>query len=118
MPRLLSSTKLMLPKKNRLDTKTVDAVFKMGSFINSPSLSFKFTKKSGSTPPQISFMAPKSLIKQAVGRNRLRRQGYSILEKHINSFPVGLVGVFIFKKSPVTQQDIENDVKNVLNKIN
>jgi ribonuclease P protein component len=108
----------MLPKKNRLDKKAIEKVFTKGIFINSPTLSFKFVKNPGSIPPRLSFVVPKSLVKGAVGRNKLRRQGYLRVEKYITSLPIGLSGAFVFKKVPTTQKDFENEIKNIIDKIN
>ena len=115
----------MLPKKNRVDKKSIDEIFKAcppigreGSFINSNSLTFKFLLKNGSKIRRISFIAPKNVAKFAVKRNLLRRRGYSALEKHIKQFPFGLLGVFIFKKPLNSVLEIENEIKNILNKIN
>ncbi|KKQ21388.1 MAG: Ribonuclease P protein component [Candidatus Nomurabacteria bacterium GW2011_GWA1_37_20] len=107
----------MLPKKNRADKKAVEEIFKKGKFIDSLNLTFKFLI----TPEKerkISFIAPKSIAKKAVERNYLRRLGYSALEKILNNFPAGIMGVFIFKRYENNILIIENEVKNILNKIN
>lgn len=107
----------MLPKKNRVDKKGVDLIFKKGDFIASPSFTFKFIKTSVSKK-QISFIAPKSIAKLAVKRNSLRRKGYIALKKHLNQFPFGILGVFVFKKPEEDILKIENEIKKILNKIN
>ncbi len=107
----------MLRKKNRADTKTVENIFKKGVFINTPNLTFRFIKSSSGTPPKISFVAPKSLVKTAVKRNSLRRRGYSALRKKINAFPLGLVGVLMFRKSEVGLPEVKSDIKTILSKI-
>jgi ribonuclease P protein component len=107
----------MLPKKNRADTKEVERIFREGKFINSLNLTFKFVFVSGNKR-KISFIAPKSVAKLAVARNLLRRKGYSALEKYLNQFPLGLLGVFVFKKSQTDIQIIENEIKTILAKIN
>jgi len=108
----------MLPKKNRVDTKMVGEIFKGGKFINSPNLTFKFILTHSSTSPRISFIAPKTVAKLAVKRSSLRRRGYNALRKSINDFPLGLLGVFIFKKYQNDISIIENEIKNILHKIN
>ena len=118
----------MLPKKNRADKKQIEEIFKKGKFINSPNLTFKFIVRAtcrtcGNSHmsdmwPQISFIAPKSVAKLAVKRNLLRRRGYSALAKHLDQFPDGLLGVFIFKKPLNSVLEIENEIKTILNKIN
>lgn len=108
----------MLPRKNRADKKIIEKVFKEGKFLVSESLTFKFILTNSPSAPRISFIAPKSIAKLAVKRNLLRRRGYSVLEKHINQFPLGILGVFIFKKPKDDILILENEIKNILNKIN
>ena len=107
----------MLPKKNRVIKKEVDLIFKQGRFITSPNLTFKYVKNQNQGV-KISFIAPKSVAKLAVKRNLLRRRGYSALGKHINQFPLGIIGVFIFKKYQDDISILENEIKNILAKIN
>jgi ribonuclease P protein component len=108
----------MLPKKNRVDKKGVDLIFKKGRFVGSPYFTFKFIKSDTSFEPRISFITPKNIAKLAVKRNLLRRKGYAVLKKYINQFPVGLIGVFVFKKFQVDNLIIEDEIKSILNKIN
>jgi len=107
----------MLKKINRADKKTVEKIFKEGKFLNSLNLTFKFFK----TPQagkKISVIVPKSVAKLAVKRNLLRRLGYKALEKHISDFPTGVMGVFVFKKYQEDTLMLENEIKNILTKIN
>ena len=61
---------------------------------------------------------PKNIAKFATKRNKLRRRGYTALRKFINEFPFGLVGAFVFKKQEEDVLILENEIKNILNKIN
>ncbi len=106
----------MLPKKNRADRKAVEKIFKEGKFINSQNLTLKFIK-SDSAVPQISFIVPKSVAKLAVKRNYLRRLGYSVLEKHLKELPP-ITGAFVFKKYQDDISILENEIKNIFNKLN
>jgi ribonuclease P protein component len=108
----------MLPKKNRADRKAVERIFKEGKFLNSPNLTFKFIKNNQPLAPQISFIAPKSIAKLAVKRNLLRRQGYDVLNKYINQFPLGTLGVFVYKKYQDDLLILEDEIKDILNKVN
>jgi ribonuclease P protein component len=108
----------MLPKKNRADKKAVERIFKEGKFINSSFLTFKFILNNNSTVPRISFIAPKSVAKLAVKRNLLRRIGYNALGKYLDQFPAGILGAFVFKKYQDDISIIENEIKNILSKIN
>ena len=106
----------MLPKKNRADKKAVERIFKEGRFLNFPNLTFKYLRSNGKDT-KISFIAPKNIAKLAVKRNLLRRRGYAVLRKYINDFPIGLLGVFLFKKYQDDLTIIESEVKNTLEKI-
>lgn len=114
----------MLPKRNRVVKREVDLIFKTcppngreGKFAISFSLTFKYLKNRVQGV-KISFIAPKSVAKLAVKRNLLRRRGYSALEKHISQFPLGITGIFIFKKYQDDILILENEIKTILSKIN
>ncbi|KKR79725.1 MAG: hypothetical protein UU24_C0003G0015 [Candidatus Nomurabacteria bacterium GW2011_GWA2_40_9] len=106
----------MLPKINRISTKQVEQIFKSGIFVNSEHISFKFIL-SNSNCPQISFIVPKTVSKSAVKRNLLRRRGYNAIQSHIHDFPLGIVGVFIFKKYQDDIQTLSNEIQTTLKKI-
>lgn len=108
----------MLPKQNRVDKKNIDLLFKEGKFLVSPSFTFKFILNTDNKEQRISFIAPKSIAKLAVKRNLLRRHGYEVLYKYIHQFPVGFLGVFVFKKFEDDISIIEDEIKKILNKIN
>lgn len=108
----------MLPKKNRVDTREIERIFKDSIFLSSTNLTFKYFKNNNNKEIKISFIAPKNIAKLAVQRNFLRRRGYSVLEKHIKIFPLGITGVFIFKKYQNDVLILENEIKTILAKIN
>ena len=108
----------MLKKINRANKKDIESIFEKGKFLNFPNLTFKFIMNNNSSIPRISFIAPKNIAKLAVRRNSLRRIGYNVLKKYIKQFPLGTVGVFVFKKYQEDVLIIENEIKNTLSKIN
>ncbi|HBB54393.1 TPA: hypothetical protein DEQ22_03140 [Candidatus Nomurabacteria bacterium] len=108
----------MLSKKNRVDKKAVERIFKEGKTLNFSCFSFRFILTNTPISPRISFVAPKDVAKLAVKRNSLRRRGYAVLKKHIKYFPAGLLGVFVFKRYQDDALIIENEIKNIVNKIN
>src|SRR4026208_2030615 len=107
----------MTPKKNRADRKAIEKIFKTGKFLTSPSLTFKFIRDN-SPAPRISFIVPKTVAKGAVQRNLLRRRGYVALGKYMGQLPGNIIGAFIFKKSTTLVKDLENEIKNILSKVN
>ncbi|MEO5635323.1 MAG: ribonuclease P protein component [Candidatus Paceibacterota bacterium] len=108
----------MLSKKNKVDKKTIEQIFKKGIFLNGIVLSFRFLNTSKEEKVRISFIVPKTVSKIAVKRNSLRRRGYAVLQKYMNDFPPGIVGVFTFKKYQDDNKIIENEIKQILSKIN
>jgi ribonuclease P protein component len=107
----------MLLKQNRVDTKTIEEIFKKGVFLNTPNLTFRFIKNTTTLPPRVSVIAPKTIAKGAVGRNLLRRRGYRILKGKLKEFPLGLVGVLVFKNKEATSEVLAKDLELILKKI-
>jgi len=108
----------MLPKKNRLDKKAVDRIFKEGKSFNSSVFNFKFIKHSSSLSVGIAVIVPKSVAKLAVRRNSLRRKGYMVVAKEFSGLPPGLSGIFVFKKYEDNLSKIENEIKNLVSLAN
>lgn len=102
----------MIPKKNRTSQKIVDLIFKQGKFINSNNISLKFYINKGNPDPRVSFIVPKGVAKSAVLRNMLRRRGYVVLSKYLNSLPEGLHGSFIFGKNSKEMFGLRGNHKN------
>ena len=119
----------MLPKKNRADKKLIETIFKNGKFINSPNLTLKYVDAHLNIS-QIGFVVPKTVAKRAVDRNLLKRRGYSVFKRYLDQPPVGFKGAFIFGKKSLSFfggrktkkynpiQNLENEIKIILNKIN
>jgi ribonuclease P protein component len=110
----------MFPKKNRVNKKLIEEIFKKGAFINSFGLNLKYFIENSATPPRVSFIVPKTIEKSAVKRNFLKRRGYLILKKHFNKIPNGFLGAFIFNKRKIEKnflEKIEEDIKTILSKI-
>ncbi len=106
----------MLPKKNRINKKDFDTIFKEGFVIHSPIFMFKY-KKSLDNMGHFSFVAPKTVAKKAVTRNYLRRKGYNSLKN--KDFPA-IFGIFIYKKGVDTTVDkkaIDESIDIILSKI-
>ncbi len=107
----------MLSKKNRSSTKEVEKIFKEGISLSSSNFTFRYFKNNNQEI-KISFIAPKNIAKLATKRNLLRRRGYSALRKHLHQFSLGITGVFVFKKYQDDILILENEIKNILSKIN
>ena len=119
----------MLLKKNRVNKKLFELILQKGKFINSSNLSFKFFNDKNTSLPHLSFVVPKVITKSAVKRNFLRRRGYIILGKYLKDIPDSLAGIFFFNKNSLElfggrknkeyngAQNLENEIKFILNKI-
>jgi ribonuclease P protein component len=125
----------MFLKKNRATKKDIQMLFEESS--RSPQSLFRVffgnyltlrssLLKNNLLLPKISFITPQNLKEKAVFRNLLRRRGYCVLEKYLQYFPSGFIGVFIFNKKgsdlfksknkKEANLILEEDVKNILKK--
>ncbi len=57
-----------------------------------------YLAKNNKNKSKFSFSVSKKVCKSAVDRNRLRRQGYSIISKHIKEIKEENLFIFVFKK--------------------
>lgn len=108
----------MLSKKNRPNKADIEQIFKKSTFFASPYVTFRFLIQNTQNKPKIAFITPKTTAKKAVKRNLLRRRGYIVLQKHINTFPLGFLGVFIFNKKSLeffggNKKDNSNSIENI-----
>lgn len=106
----------MLPKKNRMNKKTFDSVFKDGFVVHSPIFMFKY-KNSSDNLGHFAFVAPKTVAKNAVKRIFLRRKGYNSLK---NKDLPAISGIFIYKKGvdiAVETKDVSQNIDIILSKI-
>ena len=87
---------------------------KEGFFVAGSFFTFKYMAKK---PSQYSVVAPKSMAKSAVLRNKLRRQGYNALSSL--NIHKDIMGIFFYKKQakmPI-YKDIKDDIGLILSKI-
>jgi len=90
----------MLPKTRRIQKALFSKVFSTGRRLNSPHFLVNVSKIDDISPSRFAFSVSKKVCKKAVDRNRLRRQGYSAVSKHIKTIPPGFLFIFTFRKSP------------------
>lgn len=86
----------MIPKRNRVNTKLIDLIFKEGNCLFSNNINLKFFFNKENPDIKVAFITPKSTFKKASERNLFRRKGYSLIYKHLNNIPKGFSGAFIF----------------------
>ena len=105
----------MLPKNNRVTKELFQSVMKNGKVLTGPLFLFRYIPQKTA---QYAFVAPKNVAKQAVLRNKLRRQGYSALRQ--NPKIPSVLGVFFYKKGSkeASFDALKTDINSILSKIN
>ncbi len=106
----------MLPKSNRIERSGFELIMRSGKRFHSPLFTLYINKSTNQNSKQFAFSVSKKVCKGAVGRNRLRRQGYSVINTTINSIKPGFSYVFMYKKRPKlpTYSEIEHDIQSLL----
>jgi len=107
----------MLPKNRRIARKDFLYVLQNGKRWNSPILLLNIAKMSkDGINSQFAFSVSKKVAKLAVDRNKLRRRGYSIIEKKIDGIKTGYFFLFSYKKGAekLKYQKIEEEVVRLL----
>lgn len=91
----------MLPKNRRIERKNFQYILKNGKRLNSKSFTLylaKIEQNKDFLDTRVSFSVSKKVSKTAVNRNKLRRRGYSIINKHYKSIRKGYYCFFVYKK--------------------
>jgi ribonuclease P protein component len=91
----------MLPKKRRISRKEFGHLFLNGKRFNSSAFLMNLVTKDkafSSNDTRFSFSVSKKVSNSAVLRNKLRRRGYSVVEKNIEKIKTGFLISFSFKK--------------------
>ena len=111
----------MLAKKRRLGKEFFSVRFPDSRRFVSSRLTLTVVKnenknESEKQPSRFAFSVSKKVCKLAVDRNRLRRQGYAIVGKHLSEIPDGFLFFFSFKKAtyPVTSTELEKEICGLL----
>ena len=109
----------MFSKEYRLrDTKEIAKVFKTGRYIHGSYVFIKYTPNKQKTA-RVAISASTKIFKQAVKRNRIKRQIREALKPHLGHLPK-LDILVIVKKTLVTDtssQEINKDISDILKKI-
>ncbi|MSU45153.1 MAG: ribonuclease P protein component [Candidatus Zambryskibacteria bacterium] len=113
----------MLPKKNRISRREIEVILKNGSRYNSPNLLmylYKNGKEKKLQNSQFSFSISKKISKNAVDRNKQRRRGYSVINKHIDKIKDGYYCMFVFKKGSgsIKYENLEKEILELLSESN
>lgn len=109
----------MLPKNRRIARKDFTYILANGRKFNSPILLLNIAKiAKDSENSRFSFSVSKKVSKSAVVRNKLRRRGYSSIEKNIDKIKPAHFLFFNYKKGAekLKYQEIEKEVVSLLEK--
>jgi len=106
----------MLPKNNRISRVEFSGAVFQGKRHHSPIFTLYITKTSNPKDKKFAFSVSKKVCKGAVGRNKLRRQGYSVLKTKIDSIKEGFLYLFVYKKTQKlpNHKEIEQDIISLL----
>lgn len=110
----------MLPKNRRIQKKLFSNTVLLGRRFNSPHFLAYITEIDKSKQSLFSFSVSKKVCKSAVDRNRLRRQGYSIISNYLKEVLPGFTCFFSFKKgsSSIKFEEMQTEIKSILKSAN
>jgi ribonuclease P protein component len=103
----------MLPKEKRIPRKMFPLlsngtkVFKNNLFL------LRFVVKIGLSS-RFCFSVSKKVAKNAVARNKMRRAGYLILERHLSDIKPNVLALFSFRTIPKNDDEIIKNLEAVL----
>lgn len=108
----------MLPKTWRVSKKEFAEILSKGKRYNSPHFLLYCIEdtKAGSKNSRFAFSVSKKVGKTAVQRNRLRRQGYSVIQRAQKDVSSGKVLFFSFKKGSESLkfESIDREIRELL----
>lgn len=109
----------MLSKKNRISYREFESLdFRLSNVYHSGCVSLRIFPLKSDSSKRVAFVVSKKVCKTAVGRNLLRRRGFSCVTPLLLSNLSGYF-IFYFKKDAITMSylDICNDILNVISKV-
>jgi|AntRauTorcE11897_2_1112592.scaffolds.fasta_scaffold126158_1 ribonuclease P protein component len=89
----------MLSKTQRLQTNEFDFVYKKGKNVNTEVGYFKIAKITGKS--KISCTVAKGELDKSTHRTRVRRRGYSAVEKYVDEIPSGYGVIWFLPKEAI-----------------
>ncbi len=112
----------MLPSNNRIPKKDFAHILSKGKRYSSPSLLLYVTpfQTNDIQKSKFSFSVSKKVCPPAVGRNKYRRWGYSIILEHKSHIRNGYFYFFSFKKpkNKPSFNDLEGEIEKLLSEAN
>mgnify|MGYP005839157797 CR=1 FL=1 len=106
----------MLPKKNRLNKKEVESVFRKGKKITGNFLILKLKKEEKKTFSSFSVIVPVRISKKSTERNKIKRKIREVLRKKLPKIKIGFSGIFIALPNVVDKnfKEIEDEINKLI----
>lgn len=107
----------MLPSNRRIERKLFSHIMTKSKRYHSTSFVFYVSTIEGkpNSPSRFSFSVSKKILKSAVLRNKQRRRGYSVINKHLKVIKPGFLCFFVYKNGFHTNfSDLEKDIQGLL----
>jgi ribonuclease P protein component len=109
----------MFPREYRLkNTKEIANVFKFGKYIHGKYVFIKYIPNNQKTA-KIAISVSTKIFKQAVKRNRIKRQLREILRPYLLKLPTLDILVIVKKELTINtpNKKIATDISNIINKL-
>lgn len=106
----------MLPRKNRLNKKEVENVFKKGKKFVGKFLILKIEKKEKRAYSSFSAIVPIKVSKKSTDRNKIKRKIRESLREKLPQIKPGFQGIFISMPEILDKKfkEIDEEIKNLL----
>ncbi len=110
----------MLPKERRISQALFTQILKNGRSFYTPSLSLRIISRKDQPKSAFSFVISAKEVKNATGRNFLKRRGRHVISKNSTSIKEGYFCAFFLKKelSTLPFSLFEQEILTVLKKAN
>jgi ribonuclease P protein component len=107
----------MLPKKNRINVELFETIGKSGKRVSSPLFSFVYSFEN-TTDPRFAVVIGKKRLSLAIGRNRIRRRIYSIIENHLSDLK-SISGIFYLQPQSLkaSNEELEEEILTIFKKV-
>lgn len=102
----------MFPKNRRIPRKMFPLLSNGAKTFKNSLFLLRFVLKG--KPSRFCFSVSKKVAKNAVARNKMRRAGYRLLEKHLSAVLPNVLALFSFRTMPKNDGEIIKNLKSIL----
>ncbi|MCX6731554.1 MAG: ribonuclease P protein component [Candidatus Parcubacteria bacterium] len=106
----------MLAKKNRINKKLFEEIFKRGKIFSSPNLSLKIAPTT-EKQSRFTFVVSSKVAKRAVDRNKIKRRARNIVRKFLPEIKKQINAIIFFRKGAgkMTFSELEKEINDIFN---